>query len=138
MTDRDDLRRKKQAECDQRIAELHKRVPRLQQIADKIAEIALIKLKSAVKMQNPGHLSELDREMQALFSERKEILASLGLDESVYEPRWDCPMCHDLGYVTPGVPCQCVLNEKKQDELALSGINPALREKRFTNFKTEY
>lgn len=138
MTDRDELRRQKQAQCDRRIAELHKKVPRLQQIADKIAEIALVRLKSAVKMQTPVQLAALDKEMQELFRERKEILAALGLDESVYEPLWDCPICHDLGYVTPGVPCQCVLNEKKQDELTLSGITPALREKCFANFKCEY
>lgn len=102
MTDREELRRIKQMECDRKIAALHKKEPRLQQIADRIAEIALIKLKNAVRTKNPNNLASLDREMQSLFSERLKILNQIGLDESVYEPEWDCPICHDLGYVTPG------------------------------------
>ena len=138
MTDREELRRIKQMECDRKIAVLHKKEPRLQQIADRIAEIALIKLKNAVRTKNPNNLASLDREMQSLFSERLKILNQIGLDESVYEPEWDCPICHDLGYVTPGVPCVCVLNEQKRDRAALSNIAPALREKTFANFNCAY
>ena len=66
MTDREELRRIKQMECDRKIAVLHKKEPRLQQIADRIAEIALIKLKNAVRTKNPNNLTSLDREMHTI------------------------------------------------------------------------
>ncbi len=138
MIDRDELRRRKQMECDRKIAELYRKEPRLQQISDEISQIALVKLRESIKSKNMEQRAALDKQVQVLFAERREILAGMGLDESIYEPAWDCPLCHDLGYITPGVPCKCVLNEKKQDEIALSGINPALREKRFANFRVDF
>lgn len=138
MIDRDELRRRKQMECDRKIAELYRREPRLQQISDEISQIALVKLRESIKSKNMQKTAALDKQVQELFAERREILANLGLDESIYEPVWDCPLCHDLGYITPGVPCKCVLNEKKQDGIALSGINQALREKRFANFRVDF
>ena len=97
MTDREELRRIKQMECDRKIAALHQKEPRLQQIADRIAEIALIKLKNAVRTKNPANLANQDREMQSLFSERLKILSQMGLDESVYEPEWYSPLSPEFG-----------------------------------------
>lgn len=138
MIDRDELRRKKQQECDERISRLHKKVPRLAEIADRIAYLSLNMLKSSVRQKSVAGLAQTDREVRALLKERRELLASLGLDEKVYEPEWDCPLCQDLGYIEPGVPCQCVRREKQQDKISASGIAPALREKRFDNFQTAY
>lgn len=138
MIDHDELRRKKQRECDERISRLHTQVPRLAEIADRIAYLSFNMLKKSVRQRSAADLAPTDREVRALLKERQEILQSMGLDESVYEPSWDCPLCQDKGYVRPGVPCKCVLQEKQRDLISASGIPAALREKRFSNFQTVY
>lgn len=138
MTDREELRRKKQQECNLRINELHRKVPRLREIADRIAYLSINCLKDSVRLKSKVDIKDIDREVRELLQERQEILQKLGLDESVYEPAWDCPHCKDLGYVTPGVPCRCVLQEKHKDQISESGIPLALRTKRFANFKVGY
>jgi len=138
MIDRDELRRKKQYECEQRIRAIHQSAPRLAQIADRIAYLSLGCLKNSVLTKNNQGVNNIKSEVDALLAERKEILAKMNLDESIYEPSWDCPLCKDQGYVIPGEPCQCVLAEKKQDLVAKSGIPQALREKNFENFRIIY
>ncbi len=138
MIDREELRRKKQSEWEKEIAKLHKNVPRLGEIADRVAYLSLNVLKETVRNKNNGDIKAIDSEVKALLAERKAILVSLGLDESVYEPKWDCPICKDLGYVRPGVVCECVLKELQADRESISGIYGTLREKRFENFFVKY
>ena len=136
MIDREELRKKKQDEWEREIAKLHKAVPRLGEIADRIAYLSLDYLKQSIRGNNSG--KDINSEVKALFQERKDILESLGLDEKVYEPKWNCPICKDLGYVRPGVVCECVLKEKQALRESVSGIYGNLREKRFANFFLKY
>lgn len=138
MIDREELRRKKQSEWEKEIAKLHKEVPRLGEIADRVAYLSLKFLKDRIRNKDSGDIKAIDGEVKSLLAERKAILEKLGLDESVYEPKWNCPICKDLGYVRPGVVCECVLKEMQADRESYSGIYGTLREKRFANFLLKY
>ena len=138
MIDREELRRKKQQECNNRIEKLHRDVPRLKAIADRIAVLSLQYLRESIHQKNNIEYKKIDFEVRRLMQERREILKQLGLDEKIYEPQWDCPICKDLGYVRPGVLCECVLKEKQADRETYSGIYGNLRKKRFSNFLVKY
>ena len=60
------------------------------------------------------------------------------MDETIYEPDWNCPLCQDRGYTEPGVLCSCYQKERLDDLFLRSGMSEAMRQFTFENFETRY
>ena len=138
MIDRDELRRKKQEECDAYVEQLHRMEPELAQISQKIGQLSLRLIRKGILQKNLAEKQAIDMQVQQLLQRRKEILGKYGLGEEVYEPKWDCPLCKDLGYITPGEPCECLKKERILQRKEESGLPRGLWEKNFENFDTSY
>lgn len=138
MIDRDELRRKKRQECDAYIEKLHKLEPELAEISNEIGKLSLRLIREGILKKNTSAQADIDKQVQQLMKRRNELLAKYNLDENIYEPKWDCPICKDLGYVTAGVACECLKKERMEQLKEESGIPRGLWEKSFDNFGIVY
>ena len=66
-------------------------------------EISLAKAEVFEPEKMPALLSEKD----ALLSERKQILKTLGITEAQLSPQFKCKKCSDTGFLPSGVSCDC-------------------------------
>ena len=101
MINRDQLRLEKQRECDDKIAALYLRLPLLQQIDQAIGQKNITMIRVGVLQKNKQQKEALQKEIEALMEQRHRLLQENGLDESIYEPNWNCPKCQDRGYIEP-------------------------------------
>lgn len=138
MIDRDQLRREKQNECDRVVEALHHRIPRLAEIAEEIGQLSIARIKSSIFQKNDQRSTQIDQQVNALMQEKKAILAQHGLDENIYKPQWQCPLCEDRGYIRPGELCQCYIQERLDETFQRSGIPENMRSLTFDTFNVNY
>ncbi len=98
------LREKAQSKADKFVAKANKN-GRFKEITTALSrmEIALAK----AEVFEPSKLPSLTEEKAALLCERKDILHSLGIDESQLQPQFACTRCSDTGFLPSGVACNC-------------------------------
>lgn len=138
MIDRDKLRRQKQEECDRRVEKLHQEIPRLAEIAQTISLLSIERIRAGILAKDSQKSAEIDRQVAALLAEKQQILTNHGLTNDVYKPKWQCSKCEDKGYITPGVLCQCYIQERLDEAYQQSGIPENMRSFSFDNFDTVY
>ena len=78
--------------------------------------VATLSVSQGKKMLNgdPNALTDLKKQLHQLTRDKKELLRKAGLPDDYLEPVYDCPDCHDTGYVD-GRKCHCF----RQAEIAL-------------------
>ena len=107
LADRD--RRREQ--LDRRTAEVYRRLPRIESI-DRQLRATAGEIMLAV-FQSDGDpeaaMKELEKKNLALQREREELLVGGGYPYDYLDERPLCPLCSDVGYLTDGSPCRCLL-----------------------------
>lgn len=86
----------------QRKEELYSRIPRLQEIDDRINQIG-IKYNRLILTANGGTseiLSQLSQNIRQLSDEKSQLLKNSGIRPEYFEPPHQCPKCGDTGYIT--------------------------------------
>lgn len=131
---REQLRQEKQKECDARIAQLYDYIPRLEELDFAIGQKNVAMIRSGILQKNKIQQDALQMEIEALMKDRHQLLEQYGLDEQIYKPKWDCPICEDRGYLSDGTLCSCYLQERMQNIMAQSGMSVAMQQYRFDNF----
>ena len=95
--------KKRDAEFDlqKRKEKIYKKIPRLEEIDDKINKISIQKTKSILINQLTNSLNtELENELLTLRAEKDEILKRENIDLSYFKPKYECTKCNDTGYIT--------------------------------------
>lgn len=138
MINRDQLRLEKQQQCEDRLAVIYNELPLLQQIDQAIGQKNITMIRVGILQKNKAEKEKLQREIEQLMVDRQRLLQENKLDESIYEPQWDCPQCQDRGYTEPGVLCTCYQKERLEDLFLRSGMPEAMRQYTFDNFLTSY
>ena len=131
---REQLRQEKQKQCDEYIAYLYGCIPNLEAIDKAIGQKNVAMIRSGVLHKNKAQQSALQQEIEALMKERHALLMQYGVDETVYKPKWDCPLCEDRGYLADGTLCKCYQQERIQNIIEQSGMSAAMQQYRFENF----
>lgn len=67
------------------------------------------------------HSLQTTQKMQQLKQQRKQLIASLGIDESQLYPQYKCTKCNDTGYVN-GEVCSCLADEIRKTLIKQSNI----------------
>jgi DNA replication protein DnaC len=80
----------------------------------------------------------VQRKIAGLQSRKTELLQALGLDETVYDETWDCPVCQDRGYVRPGETCACRKADAGLRRVTASGLSALQRQQSFENFELKW
>ena len=138
MRNRDQLRIQKQQQCEEKIASLYRQLPELAELDQAIGQKNIAMIRAGIKQKNAEAQQMLQSEIETLMKKRHQLLFANGLDETVYEPDWDCPLCKDRGYTEPGVLCSCYVKERLDDLFLRSGMSEAMRGFTFANFETRY
>lgn len=138
MKNRDQLRMQKQQECEDRILALYQHLPTLQNLDQIIGKKNIAMIRVGVLQKNKLEQEKLQREIEHLMEERHQLLLQNGLDEQIYEPQWDCPICQDRGYIEPGVLCSCYQKERLNELFLYSGMSETMRGMTFENFDIHY
>lgn len=134
MKNRDQLRLEKQRQCEERLAAIYAQLPDLQELDQRIAQKNVAMIRAGLLQKDKTRQQALQQEIAGLMAQHTELLQLHGLDESIYKPQWDCPLCEDRGYVEPGVPCSCYQKERMEELFLRSGMPQAMRSLTFDNF----
>ena len=86
--------------AEMRKQEIYKKYPKLQDIDDKLATLAISTTKSIINNYDKNLLSELTDNIGKLKAEKNKILKSINISEDFFEPHYECTICKDSGYIT--------------------------------------
>lgn len=104
-------RNKAISEAQDRKKEMYDKNPRLQEIDDELNNLSFRTARDVLKTSNTTLLEELKQKKQMLLSEKEEILSRLKIDNSYFNPHFECEKCQDTGYITNNyntVMCNCL------------------------------
>ncbi len=128
-------RQKLIADRNSRLLKLVVAIPRLGEIQDTFAQIALDL--GRLTLGEKGRLGHSVTELQALSKqlqeERQRLLAANHIPPEYLEVWWNCPKCQDTGYVGTEK-CQCLIQQEIDALYHRSGLPPALLEETFERF----
>ncbi|MBQ5859227.1 MAG: hypothetical protein IIW51_09465, partial [Peptococcaceae bacterium] len=127
MRNRDQLRIQKQQQCEEKIASIYRQLPELERLDQTIGQKNIAMIRAGIMQKNTEAQKILQNEIENLMKQRHQLLKENGMDESIYEPEWDCPHCQDRGYIEPGVLCSCYQKERLDDLFLRSGMSEAMR-----------
>lgn len=133
-------RRKERAtlEAQDRADELCAKIPELNTINRKLAQIGLNISKTFFTSQNPKEdIDRLRTESLALQEEKKNLLKKNGYDENALAIKYTCPACEDTGFIN-GRRCKCFINLLKDIEREKIEKIVPLKECTFETFNTLY
>lgn len=102
-------------------------------------EIRDYSIKSAKMLASNNNLNskECEEHIEELLSRKKKFLESLDLDESYFEPEFECKLCNDTGFVN-GKKCVCLQNKLIHSFYKLSHLGDILDRENFNTFKLKY
>ena len=101
--------------------------------------VATLSVSQGKKLLNgdPDALTVLKEQLRRLSQDKKALLRGAGLPDDYLEPVYDCPDCHDTGYVN-GRKCHCF----RQAEIALlyqqSNLKDVLEKENFDTLSYDY
>ena len=138
-SDRAVNRQRKIRDWEQRIELLHAKFPRLAEIDQLYKQMAIEWARLGLGRKHLGmSFEELQKSMDSLQAERKQLLGSLHIGEEIYDIWWDCAICQDTGFLSPGIKCSCLLREEAEAKKEISGLSPEQKRQTFENFSLHY
>ncbi|MBP3830971.1 MAG: ATP-binding protein [Clostridia bacterium] len=133
LSEYEQKRRKAEMDLDERIENLYKKFPELEEIDDEINQISIDKTKAILNKQNG--IEEMDKEIYKLKKQKEEFLNKNNIKLEYFEPNYECKICKDTGYVqdinNKTVMCNCL----KQKLLNLSYNKSNLSDIKKENFE---
>ena len=91
---------KAEQEADNRKQELYKNFPQLQKIDDKLTSLAISTSKAIINSNDKNLLDELNDNITTLRNEKINILKSNNIPLDYLNPKYECNLCKDSGYIT--------------------------------------
>lgn len=133
LSEYEQKRRKAEMNLDERIENLYKKFPELEEIDDNINQISIDKTKAILNKKNG--IEEMDKEISKLKKQKEEFLNNNNIKQEYFEPNYECKICKDTGYVqdinNKTVMCNCL----KQKLLNLSYNKSNLSDIKKENFE---
>ena len=124
----EEKRKKAENDLEIRKENLYKKIPRLQEIEEKINQISINKTRDILL----GTINNYDKELNTLKKEKDIILKKNNIDESFLKPKYECEKCKDKGYIfysnRKSEMCNCLKQRL---------INISYNKSNLSNLKTE-
>lgn len=122
--------------ADIRKKELYLQYPDLQKIDDELNFLAISTAKSLINKNDPTLLEKFQEKINVLKNKKKQVLNSLGINESYFLPKFECNICKDTGYIVEGsnsIMCNCLKQKIFDLEYNKSNIYN-IKNQNFQNF----
>lgn len=124
--------------ADLRRAELEEAIPEVRELDAALSGLGLRILKIAMQGGDVSKaLEELHRETDALRQKRAELLLKNGFSTDYDDPRYECPICKDTGFVQ-GKMCGCMRRRLTEVGMRASGLSELMKKQSFENFSLDY
>lgn len=108
--------------------------PEIEMIDRKLSETGLDIFRAAIDGQPLG---DVRKQNEALVAERGRLLCAAGYPEDYTDPKYDCPLCRDSGYVGYRM-CACMRRRLIEAGYESSGIAGLMKAQSFENFNLDY
>lgn len=128
-------RRRAERDAQIRKADIYTQIPVLSDIDREITSVATDYTKRMINGEDVK--SEMQSALKELSDKKKHILNENGLDMSVFEPRYNCSVCNDTGYVGNEM-CACFKNRIIEENFRFSNIGETLSHQTFDSFDFEF
>ncbi len=125
-----------EAEADVRRRELWSKIEGLRELDRALSETGN-KLINLILGKSNETFEKIKANAERLGQERALLLAAHGYPEDYSDPRYECEICHDSGYVD-GQMCECMKLKLRMAGYESSGIAKLMSEQTFENFKLDY
>ncbi len=120
----------------ERRAEVYRKLPRIEEIDDELAELRFTYMRSRIQKNDSG-IQAYKAKTKELTAEKEDLLQAGGYPADYLAPIYSCSECEDTGYVD-GRRCSC-FNQKLIDNLYIqSNLKKVLAKENFDTFRTDY
>ncbi len=127
-----------QEAADLRRFEVEAAIPEIAEIDRTLRLTGLSIMEAALKGGDvESRIREVREKNSELTAIRSEILAAKGYPADYTDPRYECPLCNDSGFVDCKM-CSCFREQLVKAGFELSGLGARLREMSFENFRLDY
>lgn len=134
----DRIREKNRNIMNKRIAEVNAKAPDYFVYHRQIVALCMNKADKALYPEKDGLSPEAYAKALAACRQQKvRALLDAGFPEDYLEPVYDCPLCHDTGYIEHSQ-CDCLKKRIRQELYAQSGIEHLLASNNFDALSYEY
>lgn len=133
------LRSDNEKQRDTRVSKVYERVPEIEEIDKKIAEIGSSTLKEILANPDKSGLKEdMKSKFTVLKQRRREILAANSIPEDFDKIRYRCDICKDTGHIDGGGKCGCFSQRLIDCMYKQSGIGELIKTQSFDKFRLDY
>ncbi|MBE5958168.1 MAG: AAA family ATPase [Lachnospiraceae bacterium] len=129
-------RLRNKAILEQRIEEVYEAVPEIEEINRKIASVSISAAKLAIDGDKEA-LKSLASEIELLSNDKRVTLAGAGYPIDYLDEIFDCPKCHDTGYIN-GKDCDCLKRTVVTALYSQSNLKDVLSRENFETFNFDY
>lgn len=122
-------------ELETRKLDIYEKIPRIQEIDDKINNISLEITKTILSRSNEAQdlIHELEQKVMDLKIEKGELLASHNYPTDYLTIRYKCKTCHDTGFVK-NQRCNCLKQKLINHYYNQSNLSSILKDENFDTF----
>lgn len=114
--------------------------PRLQEIEIELSKYSIEKAKKLLSSNSHDNIKSIDSAINKLKDEKKSILSTLNIDNSYFNPKFECSICSDTGYITENFQttmCSCL--KQKLFDVEFNTFNVYnMQTQTFDSFKSTY
>ena len=133
----DEIRVKSRMARDNRVSEINKKYPQLEDIKKEITELGIKNFKNI--LENPSKSEEFNRDfekkLEELKEKKKKILMENGIPGDFDEVKYRCEKCLDTGYID-NEKCPCLLQKIIDMHYEMSNMKNNLHD--FSEFSFDY
>ena len=128
----DERRRRSEDINRRRQEEIYERIPSIREYSRLISENAVAETR-ALLSGDRGTAARLRQESEELRDKKAELLRTAGYPEDYLEPLYECPYCHDTGYIGTEK-CGCLKKLESEMIYMSSGLPSVLKRENFEHF----
>lgn len=116
--------------------EIYREIPKIKEIDDSISRLSVEKAKLLLGGERSA-LDSLKTQLHDMFAQKQALLLEHGYPAAYLEPEYECPDCHDTGYID-GKKCHCFQKAAIQLLYKQSNLNEILKEENFAHLSYSY
>ena len=121
-------------EMEERRREVLKKLPELEELEAKARHLSLSFVRDTSDASTDSQaLDNLKQELEELKNKRRELLEANGWSEDYLDPIYECPDCHDTGYIG-GKKCHCLKKRAVEYCYMQSNLSDILSKENFDTF----
>ena len=139
MKEYEKLRYEASGKRDKYVEEIYKKYPEIKKIEEKINNQGIKSTSEILKNPQNGDkiIEKMEKEIEKLKKERKELLLSLNVPENYNEIKYNCEKCKDTGFIE-NEKCSCLLEKIREAEYEKSNIGKLIKTQNFETFSFKY